>query len=128
MVIEHIAFQPPSPAAAADWYEQHLGFTVARASSGPSRAQFIADSAGRTVLEIYDNATASMPDYYAQSPLTLHIAFISEDIAADIRRLHDVGATIEEHPKTTPDGDTLAMMRDPWGIPLQLVHRAKPLL
>jgi hypothetical protein len=29
---------------------------------------------------------------------------------------------------TTPAGDSLVMLRDPWGIALQLVKRAQPML
>jgi uncharacterized glyoxalase superfamily protein PhnB len=128
MVIEHVAFQHPAPAAAAEWYGKHLGFTVVRASAGPSQARFLADSAGRTVLEIYSNAAGPMPDYPAQSPLTLHIAFLSADLQADSERLVAAGATLVEAPAPTPSGDVLGMLRDPWGVPLQLVQRTKPLL
>ena len=128
MIIEHVAFQHPVPAAAAEWYGKHLGFSVARASTGPSQARFLADSAGRTVLEIYSNAAGPMPDYPAQSPLTLHVAFLSDDLQADTARLVAAGATLVEAPAATPTGDVLGMLRDPWGIPLQLVRRAKPLL
>jgi uncharacterized glyoxalase superfamily protein PhnB len=80
------------------------------------------------VLEIYNNAAAPVPDYPAQSPLVLHIAFLSENLAEDSARLVAAGATLVESPAETPSGDTLAMLRDPWGIPLQLVRRAKPLV
>jgi hypothetical protein len=29
---------------------------------------------------------------------------------------------------TSPAGDQFVMLRDPWGIPLQLVKRAQPML
>jgi hypothetical protein len=29
---------------------------------------------------------------------------------------------------TTPAGDQLAMLRDPWGVAIQLVKRAQPLM
>jgi predicted enzyme related to lactoylglutathione lyase len=128
MVIEHLAFQHPAPAAAAEWYAKHLGFTVARASNGPAQARFLADSAGRTVLEIYNNSGGPMPDYPAQSPFVLHVAFLSENLQVDVTRLVAAGGSLVETPAETPSGDTLAMLRDPWGIPLQLVRRAKPLI
>ncbi|MDR0534891.1 MAG: VOC family protein [Puniceicoccales bacterium] len=128
MVIEHLAFQHPAPAMAAEWYCDHLGFVVARASNGPSQARFLADKAGRVVLEIYNNAAAPVPDYPMQSPLVLHVAFLSEDLDADCARLQAAGAVVVESPTATPAGDVLAMLRDPWGVPLQLVRRAKPLL
>jgi hypothetical protein len=29
---------------------------------------------------------------------------------------------------TMPSGDVFAMLRDPWGIPLQLVRRKQPMI
>lgn len=128
MVIEHVAFQHPDPVGAAVWYCQHFGMKIARASDGPSRARFLADFAGRTVLEIYNNPAAAVPDYPALNPLVLHVAFLSAAIQDDTARLVAAGASLVEAPTTTPSGDTLAMLRDPWGVPLQLAQRAKPLL
>ncbi|MDR1817116.1 MAG: VOC family protein [Puniceicoccales bacterium] len=128
MVIEHVAFQHPAPVEAAEWYCAQLGLRVARASDGPAKARFLADSAGRTVLEIYRNPAAPVPDYPAQSPLTLHVALLSDAPDADVARLTAAGATLVEKPAPTADGDLLGMLRDPWGVPLQIVLRAKPLL
>ena len=128
MFVEHLAFQHPDPVAAATWYQQHLGFRLVRSSDGPAHARFLADSAEKTVLEIYNNTAAPMPDYPALSPLALHIALFSTDPEADTTRLLAAGATLVDPPAQTPSGDTLAMLRDPWGIPLQIAHRAKPLI
>ena len=129
MVIEHVAFQHPNPVAAADWYGRFLGLSVVRASSGAAQARFLADSQGRTVLEIYNNAAAPMPDYPALSPFVLHVAFASGNVDADVARLLASGATLVDAPAVaSPSGDVLAMLRDPWGVPLQLVRRASPLL
>jgi len=128
MRIEHLAFQHPDPVAAAEWYAANLGLRVVRASDGPAKARFIADSAGATVLEIYNNPAAAVPDYPGQSPLVLHVALLSDDLDADAVRLVAAGATVVEAPAKTPAGDILAMLRDPWGVPLQLVRRATPLL
>jgi glyoxylase I family protein len=127
MIIEHVAIQHPQPVAAADWYCVNLGMRIARASDGEAKARFVADSDGRTVLEIYNNPAAPVPDYPTQSPLTLHIAFLSADLAADTARLVAAGATVVQEAAATPDGDVLAMLRDPWGVPLQLVQRKTPL-
>ncbi|MDR2512253.1 MAG: VOC family protein [Puniceicoccales bacterium] len=128
MFIEHLAFQHPDPVAAANWYQQHLGFSIVRSSDGPAHARFLADGAGKTVLEIYNNPSAPMPDYPALSPLVLHVALFSTNPEIDTTRLINAGATLIDAPVKTPSGDTLAMLRDPWGIPLQIAHRAKPLI
>ncbi|MDR2430254.1 MAG: VOC family protein [Puniceicoccales bacterium] len=129
MVIEHVAFQHPDPVAAADWYGRILGLSVVRASNGAAQARFLADSQGRTVLEIYNAAAAPMPDYPALSPLVLHVAFTSADVSADVGRLVASGASLVDAPAVaSPSGDELAMLRDPWGIPIQLVRRSSPLI
>jgi predicted enzyme related to lactoylglutathione lyase len=129
MMIEHVAFQHPDPIGAADWYGKNFQMKVVRESSGPSKCRFLADANGKTILEIYDqSAAAPMPDYPTLSPFNLHIAFGSADIAVDVERLVANGAKLIEAPNTIASGDQLAMLRDPWGVPVQLVKRAKPLL
>jgi hypothetical protein len=61
-------------------------------------------------------------------PLQLHLAFVSEDLKADRDRLLKVGATLAEDYSTNAAGDELLMLRDPWGIGLQLVKRGTPML
>lgn len=128
-MIEHVAFQHPDPIGAADWYGQNFQMTVVRSSTGRSKCRFLADANGRTILEIYDQSGAApMPDYPTLSPFNLHIAFSSADVAADAERLVANGAKLVEAPNTIASGDQLAMLRDPWGVPVQLVKRAKALL
>ena len=61
-------------------------------------------------------------------PANLHLAFTSENVKADRDRLVKAGARLVDDYFTNPDGDELAMLRDPWGVPVQLVKRAKPML
>ncbi len=128
MRVEHIALQVADPIALADWYVKHLGFTIARKGTGPSLAHFMADGAGHTVFEFYHNQAAPVPDYPAMSTVTLHLAFHSDDLPSTRDQLLAAGATLVENVTTSAKGDQLAMLRDPWGIPLQLIKRAIPLL
>jgi len=128
MQVEHIAWQVKHPVAVAEWYTQHLGFQVARRGKGPTLAHFLADASGRVIIEVYHNPAAAIPEYPAQSPLILHLAFAVSDIAAVRDRLVKAGATLVEDLSTTHAGDELAMLRDPWGFPLQLVKRLEPML
>ena len=84
------------------------------------------DGAQASMLEIYRNPAAEVPDYRTRNPLELHIAFIADDVVAERQRLMDAGASPEGEVTTTPSGDRLAMLRDPWGVPIQLCQRAKP--
>ncbi len=128
MNIEHIALNISDPVATADWYARHLGMKVLRQFGPPSHARFIADAAGRVVLELYCRTDAPIPDYAAMDPLVLHVAFAVSDVKAERARLLAAGASAVGDVTTTDSGDTLAMLRDPWGISLQLVKRAKPMM
>jgi glyoxylase I family protein len=124
--IEHVALNVADPVALADWYVKHLGMKIVRRVDGPPHTRFIADAAGRTVLEVYCQK-APVPDYAAQDPMVLHVAFAAPDIRAARDQLLSAGATIAKDIHTTPDGDEMAFLRDPWGVVIQLVRRARPL-
>jgi len=59
-----------------------------------------------------------------QHQLTFHVAFVSENAQADKERLVAEGASYVEEMKKD-DGSHLIMLRDPWGLPLQLCQRTK---
>ncbi len=128
MRIEHVAFNVDAPAAMARWYVEHLGFTIARADDAPPYGHFLADAGAAVMIEIYNNSVATVPDYAAVDPLVLHLALVSADVDADWRRLLAAGATAVEPPHTTDSGDRIAMLRDPWGLALQLARRAAPMV
>jgi catechol 2,3-dioxygenase-like lactoylglutathione lyase family enzyme len=121
--IEHTAFQVADPVAAARWYVTHLGLTVQRAQAVAPFGQFLADDGGTVMLEFYCNPKIPVPDYRSMDPLTLHIAFVAGDTKKERDRLIAAGATPEGDVQTTESGDVMAMLRDPWGLALQLAQR-----
>ncbi len=125
MKFEHFALNVPDVRPAAAWYVAHLGLTVARARPDAPYTHFLADSSGRVFLELYTNPTDPIPDYPAQHPLRLHFAFATAEAKAERTRLQQAGATLVVE-ETMPDGTLLIMMRDPWGVPVQLCQRAQP--
>ncbi len=124
MKFEHFALNVPDARAMAAWYVQHLGLSVARRREDAPYTHFLADETGRVIMELYSNPAAPIPDYARQHPLVFHVAFVAADARAEQARLEKAGATlfVEE----TPDGSVLVMMRDPWGVALQLCQRSKP--
>lgn len=128
MKIEHLAYQVEHPGKTADWYCEQLGFAVKRAADRPVPVRFLADETGQVMLEIYNNPKVSTPDYSAMDPLLLHIALVCPDVSDTAKRLVDAGATLVSGPETLETGDELAMLRDPWGVAIQLVKRAKPMV
>lgn len=127
LAVEHVAWQVQDPEAVAAWYGRHLGFRVVRKNNDPARTHFIADSAGRVLVEIYNNPAAAIPEYGNQHPLLLHLAFAADDPAAARDTLLSAGCTIAEDLRQTPAGDTLVMLRDPFGFAIQLCKRAQPM-
>lgn len=125
--IEHVAYNVSDPVAVAAWYVQNLGMRVARYSGGPTEIHFLADAAGASVLEFYNNPAGAIPDYATLHPMQLHIAFLADDPDAEAARLQEAGASLVDT-GDLPDGSRLVMMRDPWGLAVQLVRRATPLL
>lgn len=126
MNLEHFALQVPDPIAMADWYVKNLGCAVARSGGEPSHGRFL--SVGGVLFEIYRNPAASVPHYEQVDPLHLHLAFNSADLKADRDRLVKAGARVINDISTTPDGDEIMMLRDPWNVPIQFVKRAKPMV
>lgn len=128
MKIEHVAFNVPDPLSMARWYVEHLGLKVKRRTMESPWAHFLADDSGTVMLELYGNMDAPKLNFPDVQPPALHLAFLSNDLAADVKRLTAAGATIVADVHTLPTGDTFAMLRDPWGLPLQLVKRLSPMI
>ena len=88
---------------------------------------FLADDSKRVMIEIYKNPTDEVPDYRTMNPLILHLAFVSDDPSIDKERLLKAGAS-QVSDDRLDDGSHLVMLRDPWGLALQLCKRAMPML
>ncbi|MCY2928944.1 MAG: VOC family protein [Planctomycetota bacterium] len=128
MSIEHMALQVAQPAEMVHWWCKNLGMKVLR-QMGPE-AFFMADEGDRVVLEVYHNPAVGVPEYGAWEAGRFHVAFASDDVKADAARLVGAGGRLEgalDEIKPTEAGDVFAIVRDPWGIAVQLVCRAKPL-
>ena len=126
MKIEHFAINVSEPTAMAAWYVKHCKLRIAHHLPEPCQTHFLADQES-SVLEIYHNPNASIPDYSSMDPLVLHLAFTSDDPRADSKRLMEAGASFCSE-MTLPDNTHLIMLRDPWGVAIQLCKRPTPLL
>ena len=126
--LEHVAINVKDPAAMAKWYCENLGMKIIRKGPSPVNMRFISDAGGNMMLEIYNNPPDAVPDYPSMDPLSLHIAFMVDDVKAICDKLVAAGATVAGDVNITPAGDEIAMLRDPWGVPIQFVKRAEPML
>ncbi|HEY4246114.1 MAG TPA: VOC family protein [Lacunisphaera sp.] len=125
MKFEHFALNVPDARAMSRWYVEHVGLKIMRSREDTPYTHFLGDETGRVFIELYTNPSALIPDYAGQHPLVVHFAVYTTDSAADRARLEKAGAKffVED---TSPDGTRLIMMRDPWGVALQLCQRGKP--
>ena len=128
MKIEHFALNVEDALSTARWYVEHLGLTVKRRVMEAPWAHFLADDSGTVMIEIYSNTTVELADYRNTDPLAMHLALVSNNVEADVARLISAGASQVGEIQQTPSGDTMAMLRDPWGVAIQLVKRATPML
>jgi glyoxylase I family protein len=130
MKIEHIGTMVQDPIQVAQWYCQNLGFRVARGMQVSPFTTFMVDASGSGMLEIYNNPAAQVPDYASMDPLLFHVAFDigAETIEAVRDRLLAAGATLYSDLALTPAGDQLVMLRDPWGMAVQLAKRKIPMI
>lgn len=127
MKIEHFAINVEEPLDMAEWYKKHLRLNIVKQSKEAPFMTFMADDSGRVMIEIYKNPADQVPDYKNMDPLIVHIAYVSKDPAEDKERLVKAGATLvsEDH---LDDGSHLVMLRDPWGVCIQLCKRGTPML
>ena len=128
MKIEHTAYQVDDPVALCRWYVDHLGLAVKRAQAEPPFGHFLADDSDTVMLEFYKQAHLPVPDYRSMDPLLLHLAFLADDVSAVRARLMAAGATAEGSVVRNAAGDEVAMLRDPWGLTIQLIKRASPMI
>jgi len=127
MIIEHISFAVAEPEAVAAWYAGNFGMQVLRRGGGGD--VFLADATGKVVFQLEDarriEDAASQAAFAARGRdmRNLHLAFCCDDIAGTRQRLLANGATAADAIQVTADGDEMTTIRDPWGIPVQLVKR-----
>ncbi len=126
--LEHVAINVEDPAAMAKWYCENLGMKIIRKGPSPVNMRFISDAGGNMMLELYNNPPDAVPDYPSMDPLSLHIAFMVDDVKAITKKLIAAGATVAVDLNVTPAGDELVILRDPWGVPIQFLKRAEPML
>ena len=127
MKMEHVAVNVSDPLGMVVWYRDHMGFEIAKGMETPPFTHFLREKSGGMMIEVYCNPPDKVPLYSEMNPLLLHFAFVSADPEKDKARLLAAGATFVEEQHPAP-GTHLVILRDPWGLAIQLVKRTLPLL
>jgi catechol 2,3-dioxygenase-like lactoylglutathione lyase family enzyme len=127
MRFEHIAINVADARAVVDWYVKHLDLQVLRQMPEAPYTTFLADKDRNMMFEFYQQPV-ELGNFTAIHPTSLHIAFLVDDMDAWRNRWIAAGGTAAGDVATTPAGDKLAFVRDPWGLTLQLVMRKEAML
>ena len=122
--IEHTAIASPDPERLAQWYVDHLGFTINYQSKN-SRTRFVKAPDG-SMIEIIEAGSASAGVSRMNDPGLRHLALTVEDFATECQRLKDGGVTFLSEP-STKGGNSTAFFADPDGNILHLLHSETPL-
>ena len=122
MIFEHVALNVKNIQEIKDWYVSNVGLKVVSAQTEAPFMTFFEDSSGRVILELYHRPDEEITNFKSKHPLTFHMEFVSKNAEKDKIRLLDKGASLVEEIKKA-DGSHLVMLRDPWGMPLQLCQR-----
>ncbi len=126
--IEHMGFNVSDPVAVASWYQKNLGMKLIRKGKAPLFVTFISDPGNNMMMEFYNKQKFPKLDFSKINYMSYHLAFMVDSISIIEKKMINAGATLAEEISRTPTGDKVLMLRDPWGMPLQLVERAEPML
>lgn len=120
--LEHTAIASPDPQKLAQWYVDHLEFTINFEYAG----NYFVRAANGSMLEIIpsegDRAPQKMKD-----PGIRHLAILVDDFDAAYQRLRQAGVQFLGEP-TENKGNRLVFFADGDGNFVHLVHRQKPLV
>ena len=125
---EHFALNVADPQSMANWYCENLGMKVRRKGTPPTYTNFIADAGNNMMFELFNNSGYPVLDMYKIYPLSMHVAFVVDDVRAVRNGLIAAGAMLVDDITVGPTGDEILMLRNPWGVPLQIIKRAKLML
>jgi catechol 2,3-dioxygenase-like lactoylglutathione lyase family enzyme len=125
---EHIAFNVENPVADAQWFVDNLGFKIMYKGDPPGNTRFVADEKNDMMMELYNNTKFPKLNIPNVSYMAIHFAFMADSIEQVKEKLLAAGATLAEDIQVTAAGDKVLMLRTPWGLPIQFVERANPML
>jgi lactoylglutathione lyase len=127
--VNHIHLKSPDPEKTANWYVKAFNFKIVSDRVRVFGDRFITcmTEDGGLQVNISSEQTGeklgpgdSTPHFGIE-----HIAFDSEDIEADIKRLEGLGAPLLEGPIALPDGRAIAFVKGPDETRIELLQPAK---
>lgn len=128
MKLEHLALNIKDPVEASKWYCENLDFKIYKEMGSSPFHHFIADPSGCVLLEIFNLPGKKLPNYKLFDPAIFHLGFTVSNIEKEFKKLTEAGAETIDEIKVLENGDKVAMFRDPWGLPIQLIKRKKKMV
>jgi len=125
---EHLAVNVPDPQSMTNWYFENLGMKVIRKGTPPTYTNFFADAGSNMMFEVFNNTNYPLLDPSKLDILSVHFAFVVDDVRSIRNALIAAGATLADELRETSTGDQVLVLRDPWGLPIQFIKRAQPML
>jgi glyoxylase I family protein len=122
--IEHTAIASPDPARLAQWYVDHLNFTINYRSSNSS-THFVKAADG-SMIEIIESKGAPPATPGMRDAGIRHLAMLVNDFDAAHARLKQLGVTFLTDAQTV-GGNSTVFFTDCDGNILHLLHRERPL-
>ncbi len=122
--IEHTAIASPDPERLAQWYVEHLGFTINYRSPN-SRTCFVKAADG-SMIEMIEAARAATGAPAMDDPGIRHLALAVDDFDSAHQKLKDHGIPLLTE-AIKKGGNSLVFFADPDGNILHLLHRETPL-
>jgi len=107
-------FRSKSPKTLAQWYRDHLGFTLTPADYKSESWQQLA---GPTVFQPFPANTT----YFGSADHSFMLNFRVKNLDAMVAQLRRAGIAVEVDPKTYSNG-RFARLADPEGNPIQLLQ------
>src|SRR4051794_40644366 len=122
--IEHTAIASPDPARLAQWYVDHLHFTINYKSEN-SPTHFVKAADG-SMIEIIESQGVASGTPRMRDPGLRHLAITVTEFDGEYQRLKGLGISFLSAPQTV-GGNTTAFFTDCDGNILHLLHRERPL-
>ena len=122
--IEHTAIASPDPGRLAQWYVEHLGFTINYQSKN-SKTVFVKAADG-SMIEIIEAGHPAEAAPRMNDPGFRHLALTVDNFAETSQRLKDGGIVFLTEP-STKGGNSVVFFADPDGNILHLLERETPL-
>jgi hypothetical protein len=121
--LKYFALNVSDKMTVAQWYHNTLGFDISQHKNDNS--VYVSDPGNDFSFRFFSDL-AQKTDYHNLSFDACHVALESDSIRFFEKKILAAGGKYNTPPRYNLIGDAVVDMRDPWGIPIQLIYRVHP--